>query len=129
MQNSTSSTQGPLIAKNFQFSARKVHNEIKAIARDFDVTCITEQEKSAMSKALFDKGIINAIEHAILSLPNRKIKSALAQRESSTDLLNLIEIYQEKVAISRTYTNFSAAKAIDEKFLFIMQDLHQQHIH
>ncbi len=129
MNNDSTMSQGPLIGSNFRFSARKVHAEISTIALEFDVTCITEQQKSAMSKALFDKGVINAIEHAILSLPTGNIKAALSHKDVSQDLLNLIEIYKERVAISQAYTNFSAAKAIDVKFLFIMQDLYQQHLH
>jgi hypothetical protein len=129
MHNDAALSQGPLVGKNFSFSEKKVHAEIKTIALEFDVTCITEKQKSAMSKALFDKGIINATEHAILSLPKRNIRATLAHTDVSQELLNLIEIYQEKVAISSGYTNLSATKAIDSKFLFIMQDLHQQHIH
>ena len=129
MHNDTTLSQGPLVGKNYRFSAKEIHAEIKTIALEFDVTCITEKQKSAMSKALFDKGVINATEHAILSLPKRNINAALAHLDVSQELLNLIEIYEEKVAISKNYTNLSATKAIDSKFLFIMQDLHQQHLH
>ena len=85
MHNDTTLSQGPLVGKNYSFSAKKIHAEIKMIALEFDVTCITEKQKSAMSKALFDKGVINATEHAILSLPKRNINAALAHLDVCHD--------------------------------------------
>lgn len=125
----SNSNNRPLMGNSFSYSQRQIHDQISEIAKIYDVTHITEQQKHAMSKALFDQGIISAIEHAILSLPSRSIKRSLMQQEPAKETLNLIDIYQKKVNISRNYSNLSAEKAIDEKFLFIMQDLHQQHIH
>ena len=119
---------GPLISNNHNYSEQQVSQAIKTIAHDYDVTCITEKQKTALSKALFNGGIISAIEHAILSLPNQQIKDALARQPlQTTQTLNLIQVFEDKVAISKHYSDLSPVKAIDDKFLFIMLNINQQY--
>ncbi len=118
-----SQSVGPLIATNFSFSAQKVHENMRGIAKNYDVTAITERQKTALSRELFDCGAINAIEHAILSLPHRHIEAALNKSEDADASFNLLDFYRDRVAANSHFTDLSPAKAIDEKFLFIMQDL------
>jgi len=101
---------------------------VAEIAQRFDVTSITEKQKTALSKALFDTKLINAIEHAILSLPSQSINATLARRVDLQKPINLLEIYQEKALSSPGDYHRSSAKILDEKFLCIMQTMHQERV-
>ncbi|NQZ32323.1 MAG: hypothetical protein HRU06_13710 [Oceanospirillaceae bacterium] len=130
MHNSTNPfhhQSGPLTANNFSFSEEVIVKGIRKISRSYDVTCITEKQKTAMSKELYDSRLINAIEHAILSLPSQNIEATLNNDQAFNTPLNLIDIYNQKVTMNQSESNLSPGKAIDEKFLFIMQNIHDQH--
>ncbi|EPJ44354.1 MAG: hypothetical protein OFPII_35410 [Osedax symbiont Rs1] len=118
---------GPLIGTNFSSSTQKVDKSVRSIANDYDVSAITERQKTLLSKELFDCDAINAIEHAILSLPHRQIEAALSKSGDANASFNLLDFYRQKVAVNSRFTNLSPAKTIDEKFLFIMTDLDKYH--
>lgn len=129
MQNSTNPAHhqtGPLTASNFGYSEDVIQKGISNIVQSYDVTCITEQQKTALSKALYDSHLISAIEHAILSLPCQNIEAALNNEQHFNCTLNLLDIYQQKVTLNQGESSLSPGKAIDEKFLFIMQNMHNQ---
>jgi len=97
------------------------------IAERYDVTCITEKQKTAMSKELFDMQFINAIEHAILSLPSQTIKDTLAMQTDLQKPINLIDIYHHKASLSLNDSSLCPAKILDKKLLFIMQNMQKIH--
>ena len=130
MQNSTASSNrqsGPLIANNFSYSKTSIKKSICQISQHYDVTCISEKQKTALSKELFDAHIINAIEHAILSLPLQSIQDSFSKVVSPELPLDLVAMYRYKVSLNKNKLDLSPAKAIDEKFLFIMSKLSEQH--
>lgn len=112
---------------DFTISEEVFLNSLCHIAKRYDVTCITEKQKTAMSKELFDMQFINAIEHAILSLPSQSIKDTLEMRADLQKPINLIDIYNHKASLSLNNSNQCPAKVLDNKFLFILKNMQSLH--
>jgi len=112
---------------DFTISEEIFLDSLRTIAKRYDVTCITEKQKTAMSKELFDMQFINAIEHAILSLPSQTIKDTLAMRADLQKPMNLIDIYNHKASLSLNDSSLCPAKILDKKILFIMQNMQKLH--
>ena len=112
---------------DFTASEEKFLDSLRNIAKRYDVTCITEKQKTALSKELFDMQFINAIEHAILSLPSQTIKDTLAMQADLQKPINLIDIYHHKASLSLSNSSLCPAKTLDKKLLFIMQNMQNLH--
>jgi len=112
---------------DFTISEQIFLDRLSSIAKRYDVTCITEKQKTAMSKELFDMQFINAIEHAILSLPCQTIKDSLAMQADLQTPINLIDIYLHKASLHLNDASLCPEKILNKKFLFIM--LHMQNVH